>query len=133
MKIIDAWPMAFDSLKANKMRSGLTILGVVIGVAAVIILVSLGEGAKGYILGRIQGFGLGANTIVVSPGKTGNPSEPSKLTDSDVAKISTRVKNVVEVGSEIEASGKFEFGKQNRYPYVVGVTANYLTIVNFRV
>jgi len=66
---------AIKGLKAHKSRSALTILGIVIGVAAIILVVSLGEGAQNLILGQIQG--LGAKTITIIPGR-----QPSGLSDS---------------------------------------------------
>src|SRR3989344_3018966 len=66
---------SIKGLKAHKSRSALTILGIVIGVAAIILVVSLGEGAQNLILGQIQG--LGAKTITIIPGR-----QPSGLSDS---------------------------------------------------
>lgn len=64
---------AFRGLEAHKSRSALTILGIVIGVAAIILVVSLGQGAQNLILGEIQG--LGTKTVAVIPGR--QPSGPS--------------------------------------------------------
>lgn len=64
---------AYRGLTSHKSRSALTILGIVIGVAAIILVVSLGEGAQNLILGQIQG--LGSKTIAVIPGR--QPSGPS--------------------------------------------------------
>lgn len=58
---------AFHGLEANKSRSLLTILGIVIGVSAIILVMSLGEGAQNLILGQIQG--MGSKTIVIVPGR----------------------------------------------------------------
>src|SRR3990172_3392699 len=59
--------VALDALRTNRLRSALTMLGVIIGVAAVILLVSLGEGTKNYV--EEQFAGLGANILIVTPGK----------------------------------------------------------------
>ncbi len=64
---------ALRALNANRVRSGLTILGIVIGITSIMLIVSIGEGAQSLILGQIQG--LGAETIVVRPGM--KPSGPS--------------------------------------------------------
>jgi putative ABC transport system permease protein len=64
---------ATRALGANRVRSGLTILGIVIGITSIMLIVSIGEGAQSLILGQIQG--LGAETIVVRPGM--KPSGPS--------------------------------------------------------
>lgn len=67
MNILESTTEAFDALLASKLRSALTMLGVIIGVAAVILLVAVGEGAKNYITGELSG--LGTNIIIITPGK----------------------------------------------------------------
>src|SRR5271157_6450301 len=66
----DAFKTATDSLMHGKMRSSLTMLGIVIGIASVIILMSIGQSAQDYILGQVQG--IGSNLIFVIPGGTNN-------------------------------------------------------------
>ena len=85
---------AITGLKTNKSRSLLTILGIVIGIAAIIIIMSLGAGAQSYILGQIQG--LGSRTIIIIPGRTPKgPSDASQtlsnsLTERDVQALSLK-------------------------------------------
>jgi putative ABC transport system permease protein len=80
----EAFRVALDALRANRMRSALTMLGVVIGVAAVVILVALGSGAKQEVEQQVEG--LGSNIIIVVPGKFEFGSAPSvsRLTLDDV-------------------------------------------------
>jgi len=68
---------ALTSLRANKVRSGLTILGIVIGIGAIMVIMSLGQGAQNLIVSQLQG--LGSRTIIVIPGR-----EPSGPTDPSV-------------------------------------------------
>jgi len=69
---------AVNGLKTHKSRSALTILGIVIGITSIILIMSLGQGAKDLILGQIQG--LGAKNVVVLPGKEpGGPSDLASL------------------------------------------------------
>jgi len=68
MKISDLLNEAIFAISANKIRSGLTILGIIIGIASVIAMVSIGQGAKSEIVKSIQG--LGSNTLTVMPGGT---------------------------------------------------------------
>src|SRR5512141_2199396 len=68
MKVWQSFLEALDSLSTNKMRSALTILGIVIGVAAVIALVSVGRGAQSSITSQIES--IGTNLIFVRPGST---------------------------------------------------------------
>src|SRR4051812_46629105 len=68
---------AFTGLATNKSRSLLTILGIVIGITAIIIVMSIGQGARNLILDQIQGFG--ATTITIDPGK--EPNGPSSFAE----------------------------------------------------
>ena len=72
---------AFFSLRANLGRSALTILGIVIGILAIVLVVSLGQGARQLILSEIQS--LGGNTIVLRPGR--QPEGPSDIADTILA------------------------------------------------
>src|SRR5262245_4139783 len=68
MKLFPTVRLAYRSIGKNKMRSGLTILGVVIGIAAVTTMVSIGEGAGALVQGQLQSFGT--NVILVFPGSS---------------------------------------------------------------
>ncbi|MBI3535034.1 MAG: ABC transporter permease, partial [Deltaproteobacteria bacterium] len=91
MPIREVLILAFESLYANKLRASLTMLGMIIGVGAVVLLVSIGNGARNYITKQFEG--LGTNLIVVQPGKTdkkmsfgppvGNSKEKLTLADVD--------------------------------------------------
>src|SRR3990167_2868090 len=77
MLLYHAIRIALAGLKTNKTRSALTILGIVIGITAIIMVMSLGQGAQNLILGQIEG--LGSKTLVIIPGR-----EPSGPTDPSV-------------------------------------------------
>src|SRR4029078_3032219 len=84
VRATEAFRVALDALRANRLRRAVTMLGVVIGVAAVVILVAIGSGAKQE--GETQVEGLGSNIIIVVPGKFEFGSAPtlSRLTLDDV-------------------------------------------------
>ena len=63
----DLLRLAWGSVAAHRLRSGLTMLGILIGVASVILLTSVGEGARSYIMGEFTQFGT--NTLAIQPGK----------------------------------------------------------------
>ena len=67
MRITESFRVALDALRANRLRSLLTMLGVVIGVAAVVVLVAIGGGAKQLVTSEVEG--LGSNIVFVAPGK----------------------------------------------------------------
>ena len=90
MRLAEAWRVALDALRANRLRSGLTMLGVVIGVAAVVVLVALGTGAKQQVEQQVEG--LGSNLLIVVPGRIDFNAAPavSRLTLADVDAV-TRI------------------------------------------
>lgn len=134
--------VALQSLQANKLRSGLTMLGIVIGVAAVISLVAAGEGAQAQVLERFQS--LGANVLIVRPGMTffrgvaqGRVTAQSfagnSLTMEDVEAIARLSRTVVAVAPEYSTSGQVIYGSNNTQTSIVGVTPEYATVQNWEV
>ena len=95
MNLVESFRIAMRALNANKVRSALTMLGVIIGVAAVILLVSIGTGVQSQITGQIAG--LGSNLLYVFPGKmeggggTGGGGAGKKLTIDDVKFLQSRL------------------------------------------
>src|SRR5512139_2666526 len=85
MIILQSIIEALESLSHNKLRSGLTILGIVIGVGAVIAMVSIGRGAESTITGSIQG--IGTNLLFVFRGGAEEVRNPKPLTLEDAAAI----------------------------------------------
>jgi putative ABC transport system permease protein len=90
MSIAEAWRVALDALRASRLRSALTMLGVVIGVAAVVILVAIGTGTKQEIENQVEG--LGSNLLLVVPGQVNFSAAPTvsrlRLDDADaIAKV----------------------------------------------
>src|SRR6185312_9789110 len=87
MRLAEASRVALDALRANRLRSGLSMLGVIIGVAAVVILVAIGTGTKNKIEQQVEG--LGSNLLIVVPGQVDFGSAPSvsRLDLSDVDAI----------------------------------------------
>ncbi|MDP2167598.1 MAG: ABC transporter permease [Thermodesulfovibrionales bacterium] len=130
--------MARDSLYSNKVRSFLTMLGVVIGVSAVILLVSIGEGARRYI--RKELGELGSNILAVVPGKTSmeggmhtGTSAVRKLTYDDAVLIEKRSHNIAHAVPVVLGTSVIKHGGKSRDTYVVGVTEPYFDIRNLRI
>ncbi|MDP9496887.1 MAG: ABC transporter permease [Actinomycetota bacterium] len=76
MRLAEAWRVAVTALRANRLRSLLTMLGVVIGVAAVVVLVAIGSGAKQEVEQQVEG--LGSNLVLIVPGKIEFGSAPTR-------------------------------------------------------
>jgi len=134
MNIKELLQLSFNALKANKMRSILTMLGVIIGVFAVIMLVSIGSGLQNYITNQISG--LGSNLTFVIPGRVGGARTPggqqtNKLIISDANKLENKLKAIADVGPVIQKTVTLKYkNKTNKGASVLGSTANYPDIIS---
>src|ERR1700726_1001984 len=124
--------MAFRALGRNKMRTALTMLGVIIGVAAVICTVSIGEGATQKIQTAIQN--MGANMVWVEAGgvnlngvRTGNGTTKS-LTIEDANAIENQIPLVSHITPNVDGRAQIVFGNQNWYTQMRGVSPDYLYV-----
>ena len=134
MIIKDILLETFHSLSANKARSSLTILGIVIGIASVITMVSIGQGAQNSIASSIQS--IGSNLIIVTPGaqrgggiNAGHGSAQT-LTVDDANTLQTELKNVSAVAPEISRRYQVTAKGTNTNTQVIGTVPVYLTVRN---
>lgn len=140
MTIKDTLQETYAALSANKTRSGLTVLGIVIGISSVIALVSIGQGATASIQSSIQS--LGSNLLLISPGaqrsaggfgvSTGRGGART-LVQEDADAILANVTNVQSVASEV--SGRYQITAKgtNTNTTVDGVTPAYFAIRNIAI
>ena len=127
---------AISSLGANKLRAGLTLLGIVIGVAAVITLMSIGRGVQATITERIQA--LGTNLLFVRPGETssrgvgGGQGSASSLTIEDAYALSESefTPSIAAVAPELGSSAQVVAGRKNTFANIIGVTPEYEEVRN---
>ncbi len=133
MNIWQAILEAFESLSANKLRSGLTILGIVIGVAAVIAMVSVGRGAQSTITDSING--IGTNLIFVFRGGSEDVRNPKPITLGDAEAIADpfQAPSVVGVAPAIQDNGKITYGRESTTTSISGVTPEYASVRNYKV
>ncbi len=124
--------IALRSLKVNKLRSILTSLGIIIGVSAVIIMLSVGEGAKGKISKDISS--MGSNLLLVMSGSTtsggvrmGSGSQPT-LKMKDAEAIQKECPSVLDVAPIVSGTKQIVYANQNWSTGVYGITPSYLTI-----
>ncbi|MCS6908899.1 MAG: ABC transporter permease [Anaerolineales bacterium] len=124
---------ALDSLASNKLRSGLTILGIVIGVAAVIAMISIGRGAENSITGSIQG--IGTNLLFVFRGGNEDVRNPKPITLGDANAINDpfQAPSVANVAPMLMGSGKVSFGGESVVTSIEGVTPSFAEVRNYRV
>jgi putative ABC transport system permease protein len=120
----EAFRVAIDALRANRLRSALTMLGVVIGVAAVVILVAIGSGAKQEVETEVEG--LGSNIIIVVPGKFEFGAAPSvsRLTLADVDLLGRVTGDRNRVAVSIASGETVRVGARQAFATVNGVNEN---------
>ena len=137
MTLKDTFDETYAALSANMTRSGLTILGIVIGISSVIALVSIGQGASAGIQSSIQS--LGSNLLIITPGaqrSAGGFSVSSgrgtaqTLTQADADAITSQVSNVATVADEISGRYQVTGNGTNTNTTVDGVSSSYATIRN---
>jgi putative ABC transport system permease protein len=124
---------AFESLAANKVRASLTILGIVIGVAAVIAMVSVGRGAQATITDSING--IGTNLIFVFRGGSEDVRNPKPITlgDADAVADPFQAPSVVAVAPVIQDSGKVTYGRESTVTEITGVTPEYTSVRKYTI
>jgi len=130
-KWLEPFSTAWIGVATHKLRSFLTILGIVIGVAAVISLMAIGKGATADILSRIEGMGSGLVTI--SPGARtfgGVKGAVNTLTMEDGEAIAEQIDNISAISSSYSSSLQLVVGAQNMRAQVTGVTPEYMSVNN---
>jgi len=116
---------AFESLSTNKMRSGLTMLGIIIGVAAVIAVLALGAGASDSILGEIEA--IGSNLLFVTQTTSSEVRNPKPITLEDAEAIADpfAAPSVLAVAPSLQGSAEVTYLNENKNTTLLGVTPDY--------
>jgi putative ABC transport system permease protein len=133
MTFLQPFLEALDSLASNKLRSGLTILGIIIGVGAVIAMVSIGRGAEATITDSIQG--IGTNLLFVFRGGSSDVRNPEPMTLGDASAIADPflAPSVGGVAPVLQGSAMFSYAGESRTTTLVGVTPDYAPVRNYNV
>jgi putative ABC transport system permease protein len=132
MNIAQSILEALESLNANKMRSGLTILGIVIGVGAVIAMLAIGQGAQSSITGAITS--IGTNLLFVSSGNRAadvRNAKPLTLADAQAIADPLSAPDVAMVAPVIQGSGTITAGGQSMDISITGTTPEYFSLQNY--
>lgn len=140
-KLFETLKLAGVTLKANKLRSGLTMLGVIIGVSSVILLVAIGSGLKSYITNQLEG--LGSNLLFIMPGGVevggkensgggmpGAGMAASKLTMNHQKELQRRGTTFQRVMAYTENNATVSFRGKSKLTQIAGVTSEYPSIRN---
>ena len=132
MNILNLFKISIRAVANNKMRSFLSMLGIIIGVAAVIIMMSIGQGSKESIRGELAT--MGTNLLTIRPGADmrggvrQDPSAMQTLKMADYERILREKKFVSKVSPEVTASGQVIYGNNNTNTSVYGESTEYLDI-----
>ena len=131
MKLYRLLIEALENLSANKLRSMLTVLGIVIGVAAVIAMLSIGRGAEASITSRIES--MGTNLVYVTPGSTSQSGVRSAVGSAgtltlDDAEALASLPDVVAIASVTDSMAQLVYQGQNTRTRLMGVTPGYETV-----
>jgi putative ABC transport system permease protein len=133
MNIKESMRIALRSLASNKMRSGLTMLGIIIGVTSVIAMLSIGQGAQAAITGQITS--MGTNLLYIRAGSTQSggvrsaEGSAATLTKEDGQALED-VANIVAVAPQAESFGQVVYQGNNENSRIIGVTPEYLDVMN---
>jgi putative ABC transport system permease protein len=136
-RIFQTIPSALAALRANKGRSILTTLGIIIGVAAVIAIVALGEGASASVNSQLAG--LGTNLLTIMPGSTRSGGAAAgagssvTLTAADADAIAQNIQGLNGVSPVVSGSAQIIYGNQNWSTRVQSVAPDYLTINDWKI
>ena len=127
--------VALGALRANKLRSMLTMLGIVIGVAAVIAMVALGSGAQSAVKERISA--LGTTLLTVTPGQQRGmgvviADQQTRLTMEDARALEERATNVLAVQPEMNRNLQITWTNKNAQASIVGTSANYIEVRKYK-
>jgi len=138
MKIIDILEETYSALSANKVRTFLTMLGIVIGIASVIAMMAIGTGAKDSISSSIES--IGANLVMVMPGAQRSFGGPSagrggalSLTIEDADAIGSQVSNIVNVVREVTSRKQVVATGTNTNTSIIGTEASYMAVRNLNI
>ena len=137
MNITNLFKIALKATAANKMRSFLTALGIIIGIASVITMLAIGQGTKNSIQANIAQ--MGSNMIMISPGadrrggvqQDASSMETLKLTDYQALK--DECKYIKAISPVVSSTGQFIYGNENTPSTITGVNQDYLEIRQLKV
>lgn len=135
MQLIETIRMAITTLTANKLRSSLTMLGIVIGNASVIAMVGIGQG--GQELAKNEFESLGPNTLFITPGSRQERQTsfdvPRTLVYEDAKAIADQVPSITGVAPQITSTQIITYQNRNARDSVIGTTPEFLTVRGFEV
>jgi len=128
MKFMQSVIEAIESITSNKLRSGLTMLGVIIGVAAVISMLAIGNGAQESIIGEIEG--IGTNLLFIRAGGDARLTKALTLGDMEAIAESQNAPSIAAVAASVSGGAEVAFAGESTNTNVIGATTEYLSVQN---
>ena len=134
MNLLEALRVALVGLQANKMRSALTMLGIIIGVGSVIAMIAIGRGASADVQERIRS--MGTNLLTVWPGQArvgrlfGGVGSRDSLKLEDANAIKRKCPDVLAVAPQVSGSAQVKWRNQNTNTQIIGTTPEYVRVNN---
>ena len=134
INFLEGLSVALTALRSNKVRSALTMLGIIIGVAAVIAMIALGQGAKKAVEDSISA--LGTNLLMIRPGSATQgrvmlgAGSSVRLNQEDLDAIKAKVIGIAATAPELSRFGQLKYGNKNWNSQVVGTTPEYEFVRN---
>jgi putative ABC transport system permease protein len=134
INFLESLSVSFSALRSNKIRSFLTMLGIIIGVAAVIAMIALGQGAKKAVEDSIQA--LGSNLLMIRPGAARSgmvrlgAGSSVRLNEQDLEAVRKKVSGIEAVAPELSRFGQLKYGNKNWNCQVIGTTPEYELVRN---
>lgn len=137
MNVLESMSLALEGLYANKMRSALTMLGVIIGVSAVITMLALATGAREKMMGQIRQ--MGTNVLIVMSGQSrrgavmGGAGSVQSLTLEDAEVIARKCPSVARTAPEVSTGAQVKYRNKNTNTNILGTTPDFLSVRNYSV
>lgn len=135
MNFLESLNIAAKTLVSNKLRTSLTMLGIIIGNASVIGMIGVGEGAQKYVAKELES--LGPNVLFVLPGNRETQSlsfdQPRTLVLADAEAVATQVPTVSTVAPEVNSRELVNYRNRNTNVNIVGTSPEFLPVRNFDV
>lgn len=131
MYFLESLKSAVQSIKANKMRSFLTMLGIIIGISSVITIVSIGEGAKQFITGEFEGMGTNVINLQISS-STDDVVKRDYFTLEDVDLLTAKVPEVTAVVPIVSGFSSIKVNNKSNRAYVSAINHNYPEIEDIK-
>src|SRR3990172_3631100 len=137
MNLLAIVKVAIRALGRNKMRTALTMLGIIIGVGAVIVMVSIGQGAQAMVLDQISS--MGSNMMFIMPGNVSfggaslGAGAANTLTYEDVVAMEREIPTIAAASPLVNASGQLVFGNQNWFVRMQGTNEKFPQIRSWNI